>query len=169
MNLVLRVAAATLAAVALTPVVAHAQQQYSVDFGWAPQSPTVGETTTLRAATTTSDVTWDFDGDGSVDARGLVVDHQFATAGEHRVTVKASWPGAVPINRTATKAITVQGTSAPAPSPTPTATATPVVTPAATRSPRPRRARPPSPPASSSPPRRASRSPAVATARHCPW
>src|SRR4029079_16646906 len=32
LNLVLRVAAATLAAVALTPVVAHAQQQYSVDF-----------------------------------------------------------------------------------------------------------------------------------------
>ena len=130
MNLVLRAAAATLAAVALTPAVAHAQQPYSVDFGWTPQSPTVGETTTLRAATTTSDVTWDFDGDGSVDARGPVVDHQFATAGEHRVTVTASWPGAVPINRTATRPITVQGATAP--TPTPTATATPVITPAAT-------------------------------------
>lgn len=136
MTLVLRTAAAALAAVVLTPAVAAAQQQYSVDFAWAPNAPTTADTTTLRASTTAPDVNWDLDADGDVDARGPVVEHTFATAGEHRVTVKASWPGAVPIERTATKTIIVQATGAQTPTPTPTATPVetpaPVITPAAT-------------------------------------
>lgn len=136
MTLVLRAAAATLAAVALTPAVASAQQQYSVDFNWAPNAPTTSDTTTLRASTTAPDVNWDFDGDGSIDARGSIVTHQFPTAGDHRVTVKADWPGAVPITRTATKTIIVQATGQATPTPTATATPTetpaPVITPAAT-------------------------------------
>lgn len=130
MNLVIRAAAATLAAVALTPAVAHAQQQYTVDFAWAPNQPTTADTTMLRASTTAPDVNWDLDSDGDIDARGPIVEHQFATAGDHRVTVKASWPGAVPIERTTTKTIIVQSTAQATPTPTPTAT--PVITPAAT-------------------------------------
>ncbi|MBE2320620.1 hypothetical protein DVA67_031965 [Solirubrobacter sp. CPCC 204708] len=130
MNLALRAAAATLAAVALTPAVASAQQQYTVDFGWTPEQPTVTEKATLRAATTAPDVNWDFDADGDFDARGAVVEHQFATAGAHRVTVTASWPGAAPIVKKTTKSIWVQAAAQATPTPTPTAT--PVVTPAAT-------------------------------------
>jgi len=48
------------------------------------------------------------------------------------VTVKASWPAAVPLERTATKTIIVQGTAQATPTPTPTSTPAPVVTPAAT-------------------------------------
>lgn len=134
MTLVLRAAAAALAVVALTPAVAAAQQPYSVDFAWAPTAPTTDDTTTLRASTTATDVNWDFDADGDVDARGPIVEHRFATAGEHRVTVKASWPAAVPIERTAAKTIIVQasGQATPTPTATPTETPAPVVTPAAT-------------------------------------
>ncbi len=142
MTLVLRAAAAGLAAVALTPAVAHAQQQYAVDFHWTPDQPTVQEQATLRASTTAPDVTWDFDGDGTVDARGGVVEHRFTTPGTHRVAVTASWPAAVPITKKAIKSIIVQASAQPTPTPTstptatatpsPSPTATPIVTPAAT-------------------------------------
>lgn len=136
MNFVLRAAAASVAAIALIPAVAHAQQQYTVDFHWTPEQPTVAEKTTLRASTTAHDVEWDFDSDGKTDARGGVVEHQFPTAGTHRVTVTANWPAAVPLTRKTTKSIivqaTAQGTPTPTPTATPIATVAPVITPAAT-------------------------------------
>jgi hypothetical protein len=129
MNFALRSAAAVLAAVALTPAAAQAQQQYTVDFNYAPDQPTTTEKTTLRASTTATDVNWDFDADGDFDARGPIVEHQFATAGTHRVTVSASWPGAVPITKQATKSIIVQATAQATPTATPEATVTPAATP----------------------------------------
>lgn len=125
-----RVAAAAFAAVALTPASAHAQQQYTVGFGWEPKTPTTLDDVALSATTTAPDVSWDFDGDGAADASGKQVVHRFATAGDHRVAVLAKWPGAVPIERRAVESIHVDaGTATP--------TATPTVTPVATASPQP--------------------------------
>ena len=50
--------AAALAAVALAPAVAAAQQQYAVDFAWTPSQPTTTDATALRASRTTTDVSW---------------------------------------------------------------------------------------------------------------
>jgi hypothetical protein len=127
MQLPLRAAIAMLAFVALTPASASAQQQqYTVGFGWEPKTPTTLDDVTLTATTTAPDVTWDFDADGHPDAAGKSVVHRFATQGDHRVVVRASWPAAVPITRQAVESIHVlAATPTPTPTPTPTATPTP--------------------------------------------
>jgi hypothetical protein len=130
MPLPLRAALATLAVVALAPASASAQQQqqYTVGFGWEPKTPTTLDDVTLTATTTAPDVTWDFDADGHPDAAGKTVVHRFATEGDHRVTVKASWPAAVPVTRQAVESIHVTAAQAtPTPTPTPAATPEPTV------------------------------------------
>jgi hypothetical protein len=123
-------AAATLATVLITPAVASAQvqQAYTVDFAWTPTAPTTADELTLTAVTTAPAVMWDFDGDGAPDARGAQVKHRFETAGDHQVTVKASWPAAVPLERTATRTVTVAALAQATPTATPEATPTPVAT-----------------------------------------
>src|SRR5689334_17158169 len=99
MSLLLRAAAVTLAAVAIAPAVAQAQmqQQYTLSVGWQPQAPTTTTDVAFKATTTAPDVSWDYDGDGRPDATGHEAVHRFTTAGNYSVTVKATWPGAVPI------------------------------------------------------------------------
>src|SRR3954453_20759276 len=138
----IRAAAAALAAVALAPAAAHAQQQYTVGFNWEPKAPTTLDDVTLSATTAgglgTAAVTWDFDGDGTTDATGQTVKHRFAVAGDYRKIVKATWSSTVAIVRQDVESITVkpanteptpQPTVAPVPTvmaPAPTPTPTPV-------------------------------------------
>src|SRR3954464_4975714 len=125
----IRAAAAALAAVALAPAAAHAQQQYTVGFNWEPKAPTTLDDVTLSATTVgglgTPVVTWDFDGDGTTDATGQTVKHRFAVAGDYRTIVKATWSSTVAIVRQDVESITVKPANA---EPTPQPTVAPVPT-----------------------------------------
>src|SRR4051812_17831225 len=134
----IRAAAAALAAVALAPAAAHAQQQYTVGFNWEPKAPTTLDDVTLSATTVgglgTPVVTWDFDGDGTTDATGQTVKHRFAVAGDYRTIVKATWSSTVAIVRQDVESITVKPANA---EPTPQPTVAPVPTVMATPTPAP--------------------------------
>src|SRR3954451_341941 len=136
----IRAAAAALAAVALAPAAAHAQQQYTVGFNWEPKAPTTLDDVTLSATTVGGAgapvVTWDFDGDGTTDATGQTVKHRFAVAGDYRTIVKATWSSTVAIGRQDVESITVKPAAAE-PTPTPQPTVAPVPTVMATPTPTP--------------------------------
>jgi subtilisin family serine protease len=67
-------------------------------FTFSPKNPKVGEATTFDASSSTDDTTptdqltfaWDFNSDGVTDASGMRATHTFATAGDHRVTLRVT-------------------------------------------------------------------------------
>lgn len=71
-------------------------QAPTADFTVEPRPPTAGEPATLDGRSSSDpdgdplSYAWDLDGDGTVDAKGAVVDHTFPTSGEVTVTLTVS-------------------------------------------------------------------------------
>ncbi|WP_424016186.1 PQQ-binding-like beta-propeller repeat protein (plasmid) [Halorientalis pallida] len=89
----------------------------SAQFEYSPHSPASNETVRFTANDSVDvdgNVTrfaWDFDGDGSADARGSNVTHQFSSAGTQRVTLTVIDDDGNPDTRT--RSITIPDTKAP--------------------------------------------------------
>jgi hypothetical protein len=110
---------------------------YSLNFTNAPATPTAGQpaTFTATAAAGTTDVRWDFDGNGTTDASGSPVSHTYPSGGARNVVLKATDPEGQPAERrrliTVANATgtTVTPTVTPSPTPAPTVPPPVVLTP----------------------------------------
>jgi len=69
----------------------------TADFTFTPDDPHTGESISFDASSTTNvsanaTYSWDYDGDGTYDATGQTVTHNFSTAGDHNVTLLVEDP-----------------------------------------------------------------------------
>jgi hypothetical protein len=117
------IALATLAAAAIGPAAARADQGGAVvGFTWSPQAPAAGQPVTFTVSPETravglSAALWDFDGDGVFDALGPTVTTTFPAAGSRIVRLVAVDRGGN--SGAAANVVTVGPALPPAPVPAP--------------------------------------------------